>query len=135
MIDIQSVIPHRYPFLMIDRILEIEQGKWAKGYKNVTYNEWFMTEPNNCMPSMMIVEALAQLGAFATTSRENSLGYLSSLKGTEFLGNAYPGDRIELYYEVVKNRRGFVLGKGEATVGDQVIIRAEEIMIYMQGSS
>lgn len=132
MIDIQSVIPHRYPFLMIDRILEIEQGKWAKGYKNVTCNEWFINDSNSYMPSMLIVEALAQLGAFATTGKENSLGFLSSLNGIELIGNAYPGDRIELYYEVIKNRRGFVLGKGEATVGNQVIIRAEEIVIYIQ---
>ncbi|SDE66936.1 3-hydroxyacyl-[acyl-carrier-protein] dehydratase [Fontibacillus panacisegetis] len=135
MIDIQSVIPHRYPFLMIDRILEVEQGKWAKGYKNVTGNEWFISEPNNNMPRMMIVEALAQLGAFALTSSERNLGFLSSLNGIEFLGDAYSGDRIGLYYEVVKSRKGFVLGKGGAIVGDQVIIKAEEIMIYIQGPS
>ncbi|MEF3353892.1 beta-hydroxyacyl-ACP dehydratase [Paenibacillus sp. GYB006] len=133
--DIQSVIPHRYPFLMIDQILEIEQKKWAKGYKNVTGNEWFITKPSNRMPSMMIVEALAQLGAFALTSKEKNLGFLSSLNGIEFLGDAYPGDRIELYYEVVKSRKGFVLGKGVATVGDQVIIKAKEIMIYIQADS
>lgn len=132
MIDIQSVIPHRYPFLMIDQIIEIEEKRWAKGYKNVTGNEWFITEPSNRMPSMMIVEALAQLGAFALTSREKNLGFLSSLNGIEFLGDAYPGDRIELYYEVVKSRKGFVLGRGEAAIGDQVIIKAEEIMIYIQ---
>ena len=63
------------------------------------------------------------------------MGFLSSLNGLEIIGNAYPGDRVELYYEVIKNRRGFVLGKGEATVGNRVIIRAEEIMIYIQGSS
>ncbi|WP_018759018.1 hypothetical protein [Paenibacillus terrigena] len=135
MIDIPSIIPHRYPFLMIDRIIEIDQGKWAKGYKNVTCNEWFITETSHSMPSMMIVEALAQLGAFTTSSKENSLGFLSSLNGLEIIGNAYPGDQVELYYEVIKNRRGFVLGKGVATVGNRVIIRAEQIMIYIQGSS
>ncbi|WP_422660594.1 3-hydroxyacyl-ACP dehydratase FabZ family protein [Paenibacillus sp. EC2-1] len=135
MFDIPSVIPHRYPFLMIDRITAIEQGKWVKGYKNVTWNEWYITESHQCMPSMMIVEALAQLGAFATIEQEKSLGFLSSISGVEILGEAYPGDRIELFYEVVKNRRGFVLGRGEATVEDKVIIRAEEIMIYIQKST
>jgi len=134
MIDIQSVLPHRYPFLMIDRIVEVEPGKWAKGYKNVTHNEWYIAEPHFCMPSVMIVEALAQLGAFATMTGESGLGFLSSLKGIEYLGHARPGDRIELYYGVVRNRRGFVVGKGEATVDGQVIVRAEEIMIYIQGS-
>ncbi|TVX93783.1 beta-hydroxyacyl-ACP dehydratase [Paenibacillus agilis] len=135
MIDIPSVIPHRYPFLMIDRIVEVEQGNWAKGYKNVSWNEWFITESRNEMPSMMIVEALAQLGAFAAIGKEKSLGFLSSLNGIECLGNAYPGDRIELYYEVVKNKRGFVLGKGEAAIDGKVIIKANEIMIYIQEQS
>ncbi|SFB61682.1 3-hydroxyacyl-[acyl-carrier-protein] dehydratase [Cohnella sp. OV330] len=134
MIDIQSVLPHRYPFLMIDRIIEVEQGKWAKGYKNVSHNEWFVAEPLYCMPGMMIVEALAQLGALATMAGENSLGFLSSLKGIEFLDGARPGDKLDLYYEVVRNRRGFVVGKGEATVSGRTIVKAEEIMIYIQGS-
>ncbi|WP_442601908.1 beta-hydroxyacyl-ACP dehydratase [Paenibacillus sp. KN14-4R] len=133
MTDIQQIIPHRYPFLMIDQMIEIDQGKWAKGFKNVTRNEWYITDANPCMPSAMIVEALAQLGAFTTTSSEGNLGFLSSLNGIEVLGNAYPGDRVELFYEVIKNRRGFILGKGEAKVGDQIIIRADEIMIYVQG--
>lgn len=133
MTEIQSVLPHQYPFLMIDRITEVEQGKWAKGFKNITFNEWFIAEPHYCMPSTMIVEALAQLGAFATTTEANRLGFLSSLKGVEFLGETWPGDRLDLYYEVVKNKRGFVVGKGEATVEGRPIVRAEEIMIYIPG--
>jgi 3-hydroxyacyl-[acyl-carrier-protein] dehydratase len=137
MVDIPRVIPHRYPFLMVDRVLEINPGKWVKGYKNVTWNEWFITDNSCCMPCVIIVEALAQLGAFAIfgDENENGLGLLTSLKGIEFLGDAYPGDRIDLYYEVIKNRRGFVLGKGEASVGDKVVLKAEEIMIYLQSSS
>ncbi|XEC96523.1 3-hydroxyacyl-ACP dehydratase FabZ family protein [Paenibacillus tarimensis] len=132
MADIQSLIPHRYPLLMIDRVTEIEPGKQARGYKNVTGNEWFINGQSNSMPGMMIVEALAQIGAFTAISGEKGIGFLSSLQGIEFLGNAYPGDRIELCYEVTKTRRGFVLGKGEASVADQVIVKAAEIMIFVQ---
>ncbi|MCR8643543.1 beta-hydroxyacyl-ACP dehydratase [Paenibacillus sp. N1-5-1-14] len=133
MTDISSTIPHRYPFLMIDRIIGMEQGKWARGIKNVTMNEWYITNSTSYMPHVMLVEALAQLGAFATLNSEgNRLGFLSSTNGIQFVGNAYPGDCVELFYEVIKQRRGFIVGRGEAKVNDQVIVRADEIMIYVQ---
>lgn len=132
MINIQDVLPHRYPFLLIDKVLEVEKNKWAKGYKNVSSNEWYMNEQNAVIPSTLIIEALAQLGAFAVISEENGVGFLSSLKGIEVFGQAFSGDRIDLYYEIIKNKRGFVVGRGVASVGNQVIINAEEIMIYLQ---
>lgn len=132
MIDISSTIPHRYPFLFIDKVLEVEKNKWAKGYKLVTRNEWFFYEEDASVPSTLIVEALAQLGAFATISTDKGLGFLSALKGVEVLGAAYSGDRIDLYYEIIKNKRGFVIGKGIASVNEQVILKADEIMIYLQ---
>ncbi|WP_454190892.1 beta-hydroxyacyl-ACP dehydratase [Paenibacillus sp. Marseille-Q7038] len=132
MINIQDVLPHRYPFLLIDKVLEVEKNKWAKGYKNVSSNEWYMNEQNAVIPSTLIIEALAQLGAFAVISEENGTGFLSSLKGIEVIGQTFSGDRIDLYYEIIKNKRGFVVGRGVASVGNQVIINAEEIMIYLQ---
>ncbi|RAW19299.1 beta-hydroxyacyl-ACP dehydratase [Paenibacillus taichungensis] len=132
MINIQDILPHRYPFLFIDKVLEVKKNKWAKGYKNVSSNEWYMNERNAVIPSTLIIEALAQLGAFAVISEENGVGFLSSLKGIEVIGQAFSGDRIDLYYEIIKNKRGFVVGRGVASVGNQVIINAEEIMIYLQ---
>ncbi|PWW45481.1 MULTISPECIES: 3-hydroxyacyl-ACP dehydratase FabZ family protein [Paenibacillus] len=133
MINIQDILPHRYPFLFIDKVLEVEKNKWAKGYKNVSSNEWYMNERNAAaIPSTLIIEALAQLGAFAVISEDNGVGFLSSLKGIEVIGQAFSGDRIDLYYEIIKNKRGFVVGRGVASVGNQVIINAEEIMIYLQ---
>ncbi|MNN64585.1 3-hydroxyacyl-[acyl-carrier-protein] dehydratase FabZ [compost metagenome] len=132
MINVQDILPHRYPFLLIDKVLEVEKDKWAKGYKNVSSNEWYMNERNTVVPSTLIIEALAQLGAFAVISEENGIGFLSSLKGIEVMGQAFSGDRIDLYYEIIKSKRGFVVGRGVASVGDQVIINAEEIMIYLQ---
>lgn len=132
MINIQGILPHRYPFLFIDKVLEVEKNKWAKGYKNVSSNEWYMNERNAAIHSTLIIEALAQLGAFAVISEDNGVGFLSSLKGIEVIGQAFSGDRIDLYYEIIKNKRGFVVGRGVASVGNQVIINAEEIMIYLQ---
>ena len=78
-INIQNILPHRYPFLMVDRIVEVESGKWVKGYKNVSCNEWFITESQTTMPHMLIVEAIAQLGAFVSTENTDGIGFLSSL--------------------------------------------------------
>jgi 3-hydroxyacyl-[acyl-carrier-protein] dehydratase len=69
--------------------------------------------------------------AFASLGKENGLGFLTSLKGIEFLGNAHPGDRLDLYYEVVKIKKGFVLGRAQASVDEQVIVSAEEIIIFL----
>lgn len=119
--------------MFIDKVLEVEKNKWAKGYKNVSSNEWYMNERNATIPSTLIIEALAQLGAFAVISEDNGVGFLSSLKGIEVIGQAFSGDRIDLYYEIIKNKRGLICsGKGVASVGNQVIINAEEIMIYLQ---
>ncbi|MCY9513218.1 hotdog family protein [Paenibacillus apiarius] len=128
--EITSVLPHRYPFLMVDRVSELEPGKWVKGYKNVTPNEWFMNEAQPHMPGTMIVEALAQLGAFATTGSGSGLGFLSSLKGVEMTGMARPGDRVHLYYEVIRHKKGFTLGRGQASVEGNVIVKVGELMFY-----
>ncbi|ENQ3106912.1 beta-hydroxyacyl-ACP dehydratase [Bacillus cereus] len=131
-INIQGILPHRYPFLMIDDIVEMESGKWVKGYKNVSYNEWFLTESQMTMPHMLIVEAIAQLGAFVSTENTDGLGFLSSLEGVEFLGSVQPGDRLDLYYEVIRNRRGFVLGKGHASVNEKTIVSVDKLLVYME---
>ncbi|PFA17639.1 beta-hydroxyacyl-ACP dehydratase [Bacillus cereus] len=130
-INITDTLPHRYPFLMIDRIIEIEDGKSVKGYKFITNNEWFINENQNSMPHMLIVEALAQLGAFVGTSDSNGLGFLSSLDGVTFHGTAMPGDKLDLQYEVLRNKRGFILGKGIASVNGEPIVIVEKLLVYM----
>ncbi|WP_141432253.1 3-hydroxyacyl-ACP dehydratase FabZ family protein [Bacillus sp. 03113] len=129
--DILSVLPHRQPFLMIDGVVELEPGKWAKGYKNITENEWFITDNQNYMPQMLVIEALAQLSAFTSTNKERGLGFLSSLKEVEFFKYARPGDRVDLYYEVIRNRKGFIFGKGQASVNGDIIAKAN-ISIYIE---
>lgn len=129
--EVMDILPHRYPFLMIDRVTQIEPGTSAIGYKLISHNEWFMSGASTFMPDSLIIEALAQLGAFtAVQSQQGGLGFLSSLKGVESMGRAYAGDKLELSYEVLRSKKGFTIGKGEAFVDGRVILRADEIMIY-----
>ncbi|WP_439876420.1 3-hydroxyacyl-ACP dehydratase FabZ family protein [Bacillus mycoides] len=128
--NIKDTLPHRYPFLMIDKITSVTESQSATGYKLITNNEWFINESQNHMPHMLIVEALAQLSAFVSTSESDGLGFLSSLDGVEFHEKAYPGDKLDLHYELTRNRRGFILGKGTATVNSQPIVTVEKLLIY-----
>ncbi|KMN46098.1 3-hydroxyacyl-ACP dehydratase FabZ family protein [Bacillus sp. LK2] len=127
---IKDTLPHRYPFLMIDKITSVKESQSATGYKLITHNEWFINENQNYMPHMLIVEALAQLSAFVSTSESDELGFLSSLDGVEFHEKAYPGDKLDLHYELTRNRRGFILGKGIASVNGQSIVTIEKLLIY-----
>lgn len=128
--NIKDTLPHRYPFLMIDKITNVKESQSATGYKLITNNEWFINENQNYMPHTLIVEALAQLSSFVSTGESEGLGFLSSLDGVEFHENAYPGDKLDLHYELTRNRRGFVLGKGIASVNGQSIVTIEKLLIY-----
>ncbi|HDR7779245.1 3-hydroxyacyl-ACP dehydratase FabZ family protein [Bacillus cereus] len=127
---IKDTVPHRYPFLMIDKVTNVKQGESVTGYKLITNNDWFINDSQKHMPHMLIVEALAQLSAFVHTSDSNRLGFLSSLDGVTFHEKAYPGDKLNLHYELTRNRRGFILGKGTATVNNQPIVTIEKLLIY-----
>ena len=127
---IKETLPHRYPFLMIDKVTNVKQGEFVTGYKLITNNEWFINDSQKHMPHMLIVEALAQLSAFVHTSDSNGLGFLSSLDGVTFHEKAYPGDKLNLHYELTRNRRGFLLGKSTATVNNQPIVTIEKLLIY-----
>ncbi|PEK31914.1 beta-hydroxyacyl-ACP dehydratase [Bacillus toyonensis] len=127
---IKDTLPHRYPFLMIDKVISIKQGESVTGYKLITNNEWFINDTQKHMPHMLIVEALAQLSAFVNTSDSERLGFLSSLDGVEFHEKAYPGDKLDLHYELTRNRRGFVLGTGTATVNSHPIVTIKKLLIY-----
>ncbi|CAH8770199.1 3-hydroxyacyl-ACP dehydratase FabZ family protein [Paenibacillus dendritiformis] len=126
-------LPHRYPFLMVDCVTDIQEGQWAKGTKKVTGTEWYFAAEGSerTMPHTMIVEALAQLGALAAMGQGGRLGFLSSIKGAEFCGHASPGDCLDMEYTLIKARRGFVVGRGQAAVEGKVIVSVDEIMVYI----
>lgn len=117
-IQIQGIIPHRYPFLLVDKIIELEEGKKAVGIKNVTINEPFFQGhfPNNpLMPGVLIVEAMAQVGAVAVMTLEENKDKLAVFTGIDkirFRKQVRPGDTLKMEVELIAMRRG--IGKAEA---------------------
>ena len=131
--QIMEILPHRYPFLLVDRAEMMEDGKGAIGYKNVTINEPFFQGhfPNEpVMPGVLIVEALAQVGAIAILSQEaykGKIAYLGSIKEAKFRRMVKPGDTLKLCCELVKQRGPMGVGKATAYVGDQKACECELI--------
>lgn len=129
--QIQEIIPHRYPFLLVDRILEVEEGNLAIGIKNVTMNEPYFVghfPGYPVMPGVLIVEALAQVGAVVMLKMEQNQGKLALFAGINnfrFRGQVVPGDTLTLIVEITRLKG--TLGKGGATakVGDKVVAEGE----------
>ncbi|MBI4734032.1 MAG: 3-hydroxyacyl-ACP dehydratase FabZ [Rubrobacteridae bacterium] len=128
---IQKIIPHRYPFLLVDRIIDFEPGKRAKGIKNVTINEQFFTGhfPGlPVMPGVLIVEALAQVGAVAILSLEQNKGKVAlfgKIDDFRFRKQVVPGDQLILEVEITKSKGPIGKGQAEAKVGDDLVAAGE----------
>jgi len=129
--QIQSIIPHRYPFLLVDRIIEIEYGQRAVGLKNVTINEPFFQGhfPDYAvMPGVLIVEALAQVGAVAilgTEEHRGKMAFFAGIDGVRFKRQVKPGDTLRLEVELGNMRRGVGMGTATATVDGELAVRGE----------
>ncbi|GAJ38366.1 3-hydroxyacyl-ACP dehydratase FabZ [Parageobacillus sp. VR-IP] len=129
--QIQAIIPHRYPFLLVDRILEIEEGKRAVGIKNVSANEAFFAghfPEYPVMPGVLIVEALAQVGAVAMLKKEENRGRLAFFTGIDncrFKKQVKPGDQLRLEVEIIRARGAIGKGKGVATVDGELVCETE----------
>ncbi|MCI8525224.1 MAG: 3-hydroxyacyl-ACP dehydratase FabZ [Oscillospiraceae bacterium] len=129
--QIQEIIPHRYPFLLVDKILECEPGQRARGVKCVSANEMqFLGHfPGNpVMPGVLIIEALAQVGAVcALTVPENrgKLALFGGIKEAKFRQQVVPGDVLELSCEIIKQRGPMGIGKAAATVDGKLAASAE----------
>ena len=129
--QIQEIIPHRYPFLLVDRIDELEPGKRALGVKCVSANEMqFMGHfpQQHVMPGVLIIEALAQVGAVAILSLEDNKGkidYFAGIKSEKFRQKVIPGDILTLETELTKIKGSVGVGKAIAKLGDKVAVEAE----------
>ena len=133
-VEIQNLLPHRYPFLLIDRVVEFHEGQSLVGIKNVTVNEPFFQghfPEKPVMPGVLILEALAQatgLLAFRTGNRgaeRESLYYLVGIDKARFKQPVEPGDQLRLSVELIKTKRGIWVFDTAATVDGNTAATAE----------
>ena len=129
--EIQKIIPHRYPFLLIDRITECIPGKSATGRKCVTANEMYFLghfPEKHVMPGVLIIEALAQTGAVALLMEEENRGKIALFNGNKkarFRRQVVPGDVVEMECRLTKRRGPIGVGECKATVNGEVAATAE----------
>ncbi|MGM0952164.1 MAG: 3-hydroxyacyl-ACP dehydratase FabZ [Pseudomonadota bacterium] len=132
--EILEYLPHRYPFLLVDRVTEVESGVSIKGYKNISFNEPFFTghfPENPIMPGVLLIEAMAQLSGilgFVTMGRKPSDGVIQYLAGSSkvrFKRPVVPGDRLEMESEFVSAKRGIWRFSCRALVNGEVVCVAE----------
>jgi 3-hydroxyacyl-[acyl-carrier-protein] dehydratase len=136
--EIKKIIPHRYPFLLVDRILEVEEGKKAVGIKNVTANEQFFQghfPDYPVMPGVLIVEALAQVGAVAMLSLpdyKGKIAFFAGIDGLRFRRQVVPGDQLKLEVELIKLKARVGKAKGKATVDGELVCEGEFMFAIQQ---
>ncbi|MGI6395324.1 MAG: 3-hydroxyacyl-ACP dehydratase FabZ [bacterium] len=129
--QIKKILPHRYPFLMIDGAEVIEKGKKVSGYKMVSVNEPFFQghfPQEAVMPGVLIVEAMAQLGAVAILSLEQfegKIAYFTGINNAKFRQKVLPGSKLELEVEILRMRHSFGIGAGKAFVDGALVCEAE----------
>lgn len=129
--EIEEILPHRYPFLMVDKITEGEPGVYAVGIKNVTRNESYFCghfPGNPVMPGVLVIEALAQTGAVAILSEEENRGktaLFGGISNARFRRQITPGDVLELRCEIIARKGPVGKGKAIAKVAGETAVTAE----------
>ncbi len=129
--QIEEILPHRHPFLLVDYIEDHEAGEFAVGYKCVTFREDFFRghfpkEP--VMPGVLIIEALAQTGAVAILSKPENKGKIAYFGGVDkcrFKGKVVPGDKLRLETKIIKQKGSIGVGEAKATVDGRLVVKAE----------
>ena len=137
--QIAQILPHRYPFALVDRIVDGEEGKWAKGIKCVTVNEPFFQghfPQYHVMPGVLIVEAMAQVGGVALLSMPENKGKLAlfgGIKNARFRRQVTPGDVLEMTCTLTKQKGPVGIGEAKATINGQVVATAELTFALVAG--
>ena len=138
---IHALLPHRYPFLLVDRVVELEPNKRVLAYKNVTANENFFNghfPGRPVMPGVLVIEALAQAGGLLTQlstggESDGKLFYLVKVDGAKFMKQVVPGDRLELEVELKRVIRNMAMYGAVARVDGEVVACAEILCAEAQG--
>ena len=129
--QIAEILPHRYPFALVDRIIDGEPGQWARGIKCVTVNESFFQghfPAKHVMPGVLLIEAMAQVGGVAILSlpeNQGKLAFLGRVKDARFRRQVVPGDVVEMECRLTKQRGPIGVGECKATVNGEVAATAE----------
>jgi beta-hydroxyacyl-ACP dehydratase FabZ len=133
--DIMRFLPHRYPFLLVDRIVELEADKRIVGLKNVTINEQFFQghfPGAPVMPGVLIIESMAQVAGMMIfrdmPDKENKLIYFTGIENAKFRKPVLPGDQLRIEMELLKRRQNFGKMLGKATVDGKLV--AEAIVLF-----
>lgn len=129
--EIEAILPHRHPFLLIDYVEDYVPGEYAVAYKCVTFREDFFQghfpqEP--VMPGVLTIEALAQTGAIAVLSKEENKGkvaYFGGINKCKFRGKVVPGDKLKLETRIMKSKGPMGIGEAIASVDGKVVVSAE----------
>lgn len=129
--EIKAIIPHRYPFLLVDKVSIEEVGVRGTGHKNVTINEPFFQghfPDNHVMPGVLIVESMAQVGAVILMSSEKFKGktaYFAGINKVRFKEKVVPGDSLNMEVEIIRIRGSIGIGKGKAYVDEKLACEGE----------
>lgn len=129
--QIAEILPHRYPFALVDKIVDGEPGQWAKGVKCVTVNEPFFQghfPQKHVMPGVLLIEALAQVGAVAALmlpENRGKLAFLGRVKDARFKRQVVPGDVVELECRLTKRKGPVGVGECVARVDGETVVTAE----------
>jgi 3-hydroxyacyl-[acyl-carrier-protein] dehydratase len=132
--QIQELLAHRFPFLLVDKVTELEPGKRAVGIKCVTINEWFFQghfPEVPILPGVLILECMAQVGGIAILSapeNKNMAGYLVGIDNARFRQPVIPGDQLVIHAEVTSMRANICFVSAQAFVGEKLIAEAQLMM-------